>query len=190
MFNSYVTSCHAVLRLVARNAVKASGGLLPGCQDTGTAIVMGKRGMSCFTAGDDEQQLSHGVYDAYTKRNLRYSQMAPVTMFAEKNTKPFVLNFCLLIIVYIYYIYSKERDRGLYKRADRCNLPAQIDILATSESKYECLGRSEGILFPRMRSERFLFSSGGREVPDAVCPCDWRGAGRAGGVVCRCSIVI
>lgn len=107
--------------------MKASGGLLPGCQDTGTAIVMGKRGMSVFTAGDDEQQLSHGVYDAYTKRNLRYSQMAPVTMFAEKNTKPFV----------------DDLSRLLLRGGLRCNLPAQIDLLATSESKYECLGQCE-----------------------------------------------
>lgn len=70
-----------------QNAIKAADGKLPGCQDTGTAIVQGKRGMNVFTDGDDESQLSGGIYDAYTRRNLRYSQMAPLTMFAEKNTK-------------------------------------------------------------------------------------------------------
>jgi len=69
------------------NACIASRKVLPGCQDTGTAIVMGKRGQNVFTDGDDESHLSRGIYDAYTKRNLRYSQVAPLTMFAEKNTK-------------------------------------------------------------------------------------------------------
>ncbi|MGI5204111.1 fumarate hydratase [Spirillospora sp. CA-108201] len=69
-----------------KNAGIASGGVLPMCQDTGTAIVMGKRGQQVLTDGDDERHISHGVYDAYTKLNLRYSQMAPVTMWDEKNT--------------------------------------------------------------------------------------------------------
>ncbi len=56
------------------------------CQDTGTAIVMGKRGQNVLTAGGDEEALSRGVFDAYTKLNLRYSQMAPLTMWEEKNT--------------------------------------------------------------------------------------------------------
>jgi fumarate hydratase class I len=56
------------------------------CQDTGTAIVMGKRGQNVLTEGGDEEALSRGVYDAYTKLNLRYSQMAPLTMWEEKNT--------------------------------------------------------------------------------------------------------
>jgi fumarate hydratase class I len=56
------------------------------CQDTGTAIVMGKRGQNVLTAGGDEEALSRGVYDAYTKLNLRYSQMAPLTMWDERNT--------------------------------------------------------------------------------------------------------
>eukprot|EP00441_Pelagodinium_beii_P042063 CAMPEP_0197637628 /NCGR_PEP_ID=MMETSP1338-20131121/12794_1 /TAXON_ID=43686 ORGANISM="Pelagodinium beii, Strain RCC1491" /NCGR_SAMPLE_ID=MMETSP1338 /ASSEMBLY_ACC=CAM_ASM_000754 /LENGTH=572 /DNA_ID=CAMNT_0043210067 /DNA_START=17 /DNA_END=1735 /DNA_ORIENTATION=- len=94
------------------NAVKAAQGQLPGCQDTGTAIVMGKRGMNVLTHGDDESQLAHGIYDAYTRRNLRYSQMAPMTMFAEKNTKN--------------------------------NLPAQIDLLATSGASYEFLFMAKG----------------------------------------------
>ncbi|MFE9103973.1 fumarate hydratase [Actinomadura geliboluensis] len=69
-----------------KNAGIASGGVLPMCQDTGTAIVMGKRGQHVLTDGADEEHISRGVYDAYTKLNLRYSQMAPVTMWDEKNT--------------------------------------------------------------------------------------------------------
>lgn len=69
-----------------KNAGIASGGILPMCQDTGTAIVMGKRGQHVLTDGRDEEHLSRGVYDAYTRLNLRYSQMAPVTMWDEKNT--------------------------------------------------------------------------------------------------------
>ncbi|WP_127358442.1 fumarate hydratase [Actinacidiphila soli] len=69
-----------------KNANIAAAGVLPMCQDTGTAIVMGKRGQNVLTEGDDEQALSRGVYDAYTKLNLRYSQMAPLTMWEEKNT--------------------------------------------------------------------------------------------------------
>jgi fumarate hydratase class I len=69
-----------------KNAGIASGGVLPMCQDTGTAIVMGKRGQHVLTDGDDEKHISRGVYDAYTRLNLRYSQMAPVTMWDEKNT--------------------------------------------------------------------------------------------------------
>jgi len=69
-----------------KNANIAAGGVLPMCQDTGTAIVMGKRGQQVLTAGDDERHIARGVYDAYTELNLRYSQMAPLTMWAEKNT--------------------------------------------------------------------------------------------------------
>ncbi len=69
-----------------KNANIAAAGVLPMCQDTGTAIVMGKRGQNVLTRGGDEEALSHGVYDAYTKLNLRYSQMAPLTMWEEKNT--------------------------------------------------------------------------------------------------------
>ncbi|WP_433148312.1 fumarate hydratase [Actinomadura nitritigenes] len=69
-----------------KNAGIASGGVLPMCQDTGTAIVMGKRGQHVLTDGNDEEHISRGVYDAYTKLNLRYSQMAPLTMWDEKNT--------------------------------------------------------------------------------------------------------
>jgi len=69
-----------------KNANIAAGGILPMCQDTGTAIVMGKRGQNVLTDGADEEHLAHGVYDAYTRLNLRYSQMAPLTMWDEKNT--------------------------------------------------------------------------------------------------------
>ncbi|TMU92624.1 fumarate hydratase [Streptomyces sp. DASNCL29] len=69
-----------------KNANIAAAGVLPMCQDTGTAIVMGKRGQNVLTEGRDEEALSRGVYDAYTKLNLRYSQMAPLTMWEEKNT--------------------------------------------------------------------------------------------------------
>lgn len=69
-----------------KNANIASARILPGCQDTGTAIVMGKRGHLVLTDGDDEEYLSQGAYDAYTKLNLRYSQVAPLSMFKEKNT--------------------------------------------------------------------------------------------------------
>ncbi|MCD2112051.1 MULTISPECIES: fumarate hydratase [Rhodococcus] len=69
-----------------KNANIAAGGVLPMCQDTGTAIVMGKRGQQVLTPGDDEESIARGVYDAYTKLNLRYSQNAPLTMWDEKNT--------------------------------------------------------------------------------------------------------
>jgi fumarate hydratase class I len=69
-----------------RNANIAAGGVLPMCQDTGTAIVMGKRGRHVLTDGSDEAALARGVYDAYTKLNLRYSQLAPLTMWDERNT--------------------------------------------------------------------------------------------------------
>jgi fumarate hydratase class I len=69
-----------------KNANIAAGGVLPMCQDTGTAIIMGKKGGEVFTAGDDEAALAEGARDAYLKRNLRYSQLAPLSMFEEKNT--------------------------------------------------------------------------------------------------------
>jgi fumarate hydratase, class I len=69
-----------------KNANIAAAGVLPMCQDTGTAIVMGKRGQHVLTGGGDEESLSRGVFDAYTKLNLRYSQMAPLTMWEERNT--------------------------------------------------------------------------------------------------------
>ncbi|CAM9220331.1 unnamed protein product [Chrysoparadoxa australica] len=89
-----------------KNANIASGMILPGCQDTGTAIVMGKRGQGVLTDGHDEMHLSKGVYDTYTQTNLRYSQasVAPLDMFTEKNTGT--------------------------------NLPAQIDLYAADGDEY------------------------------------------------------
>src|SRR5947208_3255468 len=69
-----------------KNANIAAGGVLPMCQDTGTAIIMGKKGRLIWTEGDDEAALAEGARDAYLKRNLRYSQLAPLSMFEEKNT--------------------------------------------------------------------------------------------------------
>ncbi|MGZ4698622.1 MAG: fumarate hydratase [Oryzihumus sp.] len=69
-----------------KNANIAAGGVLPMCQDTGTAIVMGKRGQHVLTEGADASAIARGVFDAYTRLNLRYSQMAPITTWEEKNT--------------------------------------------------------------------------------------------------------
>ena len=69
-----------------RNANIAAGRVLPGCQDTGTAIVMGHKGEHVLTSSDDRVALSQGIFDAYEQRNLRYSQMAPLDMYTEKNT--------------------------------------------------------------------------------------------------------
>ena len=69
-----------------KNANIAAGGILPMCQDTGTALIMGKKGQYVLTSSKDEVALAQGVYDAFTKLNLRYSQMAPVTTWEEKNT--------------------------------------------------------------------------------------------------------
>jgi len=69
-----------------KNANIAAGGVLPMCQDTGTALVMGKRGQHVLTSGGDEEAISRGIYDAYRNLNLRYSQLAPLTMWQERNT--------------------------------------------------------------------------------------------------------
>jgi fumarate hydratase class I len=69
-----------------KNANISAGGILPMCQDTGTALVMGKKGQQILTTERDEISISRGVFNAYTKLNLRYSQMAPVTVWEEKNT--------------------------------------------------------------------------------------------------------
>ncbi|MFE3258516.1 fumarate hydratase [Nocardia sp. NPDC059091] len=77
-------------RFVALDLLKnvniSAGGILPMCQDTGTAIVMGKKSEGVLTGADDAEWISRGVFDAYTKLNLRYSQLAPITMWDEKNT--------------------------------------------------------------------------------------------------------
>jgi len=69
-----------------RNANIAAGGVLPSCQDTGTAIVKGKKGQFVFTGGGDEAALARGIFDTYQTSNLRYSQMAPLDMYREVNT--------------------------------------------------------------------------------------------------------
>ncbi|WP_181407625.1 fumarate hydratase [Nocardioides sambongensis] len=77
-------------RFVALDLLKnvniSAGGVLPMCQDTGTAIVMGKKSEGVLTGADDGEAISRGVYDAYTRLNLRYSQLAPLTTYEEKNT--------------------------------------------------------------------------------------------------------
>ena len=69
-----------------KNANISAGGILPMCQDTGTALVMGKKGQYVLTTAKDEVAITQGIYNAYTTLNLRYSQMAPVTTWDEKNT--------------------------------------------------------------------------------------------------------
>jgi len=70
-----------------KNANVAAGMILPSCQDTGTAIVIGKKGQCVFTTGDDEEALARGIYQTYQNTNLRYSQMAPLSMYEEANTR-------------------------------------------------------------------------------------------------------
>ena len=77
---------HFVALEMLKNANVSAGMVLPSCQDTGTAIVMGKKGQRVFTRGDDAVALSRGIHRTYTETNLRYSQMAPLSMYDEKNT--------------------------------------------------------------------------------------------------------
>ena len=93
-----------VAKAFLENAVIAALGELPGCQDTGTAIVMGKKGSSVWTPFNEKEAFSKGIYRCYQEFNLRYSQIAPLAMFSEKNTGN--------------------------------NLPAQIDLYATTGSEY------------------------------------------------------
>jgi fumarate hydratase, class I len=101
-----------------KNASIAAAMVLPGCQDTGTAIVLGKKGERVFVESESEsdvndaEALSKGIYDAYTQSNLRYSQMAPLSMYEEVNT--------------------------------RTNLPAQIDLMATPGDEYKFLFMAKG----------------------------------------------
>ena len=94
------------------NATVAANMILPSCQDTGTAIVMGKKGQQVYTLGDDTEAIYKGVYETYTGRNLRYSQLAPLSTYKETNTK--------------------------------CNLPAQVDLLATNGDEYHFLFVTKG----------------------------------------------
>ena len=75
-----------VARELLQNATIAAAGVLPSCQDTGTAIVMGKKGQFVFTGGGDEAAIARGVFDTYATSNLRYSQLAPLDVFREVNT--------------------------------------------------------------------------------------------------------
>ncbi len=77
---------HFVALDLLKNASIAAGGVLPMCQDTGTAIIMGKKGQAVFTGGGDEEAIARGVFDTYQTSNLRYSQLAPLDMFKEANT--------------------------------------------------------------------------------------------------------
>ncbi|NJM90938.1 MAG: fumarate hydratase [Myxococcales bacterium] len=77
---------HFVALELLKNANIAAGGVLPGCQDTGTAIVLGKKGQLVFTGGGDEAALSRGIFETYQTANLRYSQLAPLDLYTEKNT--------------------------------------------------------------------------------------------------------
>ncbi len=95
-----------------RNAAIAAEGVFPTCQDTGTSIVMGKKGQAVWTDGTDAAALSAGIREAYMEGNLRYSQNAPLTMYKESNTG--------------------------------CNLPAQIDLLATPGNSYNFLFMAKG----------------------------------------------
>jgi fumarate hydratase class I len=88
-----------------KNANISAGGILPMCQDTGTAIVMGKKGQQVLTSERDEVTISQGIYDAFTKLNLRYSQLAPVTTWDEKNTGN---NLPAQIEIYSDYEHSDE----------------------------------------------------------------------------------
>ncbi len=99
-----------------KNANISAGGILPMCQDTGTAIVLGKKGRRVWTTGpggdSDEAAIGDGIFDAYHKANLRYSQVAPVSMYEETNTKS--------------------------------NLPAQIEIYSEGEDAYKFLFIAKG----------------------------------------------
>ncbi len=76
-----------VALMLLKNAEIAAHGILPGCQDTGTAIVMGKKGQQVWTGANDAERLSEGIHKTYQEENLRYSQVSPLTMYDEVNTK-------------------------------------------------------------------------------------------------------
>ena len=101
-----------VAATLLRNSIEAADGILPTCQDTGTAICMGWRGDHVLVSGDEHEALSQGVYTTYITDNLRYSQNAPLSMFEETNTK--------------------------------CNLPAQIDLYASTGLAYKFLFLAKG----------------------------------------------
>ena len=80
------TNDRVTARELLHNAVIAADGVFPSCQDTGTASIVGKRGDRVLVRGDDAEALTRGVWQRYDASNLRYSQVAPLTMYAEKNT--------------------------------------------------------------------------------------------------------
>jgi len=77
---------HYVATTLLENAMISAEGVFPGCQDTGTAIIMGKKGQQVWTGFNDEEILAKGIFNAYQNNNFRYSQLAPISMFQEKNT--------------------------------------------------------------------------------------------------------
>jgi len=101
-----------VALMLLKNAEIAANGILPFCQDTGTASIMAKKGQHVWSGNNDEEALSLGIYKTYTEENLRYSQTVPLSMYEETNS--------------------------------RTNLPAQIDISATSGNAYEFLFVAKG----------------------------------------------
>ena len=107
-----------VARTMLQNACVSAGMVLPSCQDTGTAIIMGKKGQQVWThssdgtPGGDEEALARGVFRTYTETNLRYSQVAPITTYEEVNTGT--------------------------------NLPAQIDLMAVDGDEYHFLAMAKG----------------------------------------------
>ena len=124
-----------------KNANVAAGMVLPGCQDTGTAIIMGKKGQRVWTEGNDEEMLSRGVYDTYVKRNLRYSQVAPQTMFEEKNTGS---NLPAQIDIYAkdgeeYHFHMMVRDgrrgRVFFLRPTTSRVPSRRRVLSTPDAR-------------------------------------------------------
>ncbi|MCX8513194.1 MAG: fumarate hydratase, partial [Chthoniobacteraceae bacterium] len=106
------TNDHYVALTLLKNAEIAAQGILPFCQDTGTATVIGKKGQKVWTGVDDSEWISRGVHECYTEENLRYSQTAPLDMYQEVNTGN--------------------------------NLPAQIDLYATTGEQYEFLFVAKG----------------------------------------------
>jgi fumarate hydratase class I len=117
-----------------KNAQIASHFVLPSCQDTGTAIISGKRGQFVLTDGKDEEHLSHGVYDTYTNTNLRYSQ---VCLNAHRSIHCRRHSFDLL------HLQVAPLDM-LAEANTKTNLPAQIDLYATAGNKYDFLFIAKG----------------------------------------------
>ena len=138
-----------------RNANIAAGGVLPMCQDTGTAIVSAKRGRHVLTDGRDAEHISRGVYDAYTRLNLRYSQLAPLSMWEERNTGS---NLPAQVEVYAV-------DPGGDPAADKLLLMAKGGGSATKSFLYQ---ETRAVLYPDAMM-RFLDEKL-RALGTAACP--------------------